>query len=430
MADSGFHIPSVTVSEVDGNPKRRPIQELVFSNGTVTITGNKATIVTSGSTDIGTILASGTVGSILFIGAGPAIAQNNASLFWNDSTAILTTKALTLNATSGNILIVDTPTLVIDATNHRVGVGTVSPLTPLYLTGAHFITTADGQTQFSGAAFEYTTTDTSTTAFRYGYFTIAANLASNPASNKVMVGMFGSAITPTGLTTNLTNVSLRGLNSSATHNGTGTLKDAWGGNYGATNVSTGTITNLTGVRSVSGNANASGVITTFKAFEAAAFVNNGTMVNTYGFYCGIQTSGTQTNTPYAFYNADQDAVNYFAGATVPRVTDAGSVSSASYSLSVDSRYCNIIQLIHTGSSTTITIADDSGVVSPKPYNGQPLTFKIKCTNSQTFSWNARYVGGDVALPTSHTGGSLWRYYSFLYDTGAAKWHYTGTSGGF
>lgn len=47
-ADTGFNIPNVLVSETDGNPRRRPIQELEFSTGTVTISGTKATVVTGG----------------------------------------------------------------------------------------------------------------------------------------------------------------------------------------------------------------------------------------------------------------------------------------------------------------------------------------------------------------------------------------------
>lgn len=48
LADTGFNIPNVLVSETDGDPRRRPIQELEFSNGTVTVTGTKAAITNSG----------------------------------------------------------------------------------------------------------------------------------------------------------------------------------------------------------------------------------------------------------------------------------------------------------------------------------------------------------------------------------------------
>lgn len=47
-ADTGFKPPSLTISEVDGNPKRREIQELVMPNGSVSVSGSKATITLSG----------------------------------------------------------------------------------------------------------------------------------------------------------------------------------------------------------------------------------------------------------------------------------------------------------------------------------------------------------------------------------------------
>ena len=47
------------------------------------ITG--AEMTSSVSLDIGGSVASGTVGSILFIGTGPVLAQDNANFFWDDS---------------------------------------------------------------------------------------------------------------------------------------------------------------------------------------------------------------------------------------------------------------------------------------------------------------------------------------------------------
>lgn len=50
------------------------------------------------------------------------------------------TGAQTISASSGNVLVVDTTTLVADATNHRVGIGTASPLATLDL---HLATNAN-----------------------------------------------------------------------------------------------------------------------------------------------------------------------------------------------------------------------------------------------------------------------------------------------
>ena len=49
--------------------------------------------------------------------------------------------------------------------------------------------------------------------------------------------------------------------------------------------------------------------------NAAVTSNSGTITNTYGYYCGDITAGTQTNTPYSFYALDSGAYNYFAGKT-------------------------------------------------------------------------------------------------------------------
>lgn len=44
-----------------------------------------------------------------------------------------TRTSLTITGTSGNTLVIDTTTLVVDATNHRVGIGIAAPVTPLHV---------------------------------------------------------------------------------------------------------------------------------------------------------------------------------------------------------------------------------------------------------------------------------------------------------
>lgn len=83
MADSGFNLPQVTVSEVDGTPRRYAIQELEFQNGSVTVSGNKATI--NGSIAIGGAISGGTTGSVLFINPTNTLAQDNANFFYDDT---------------------------------------------------------------------------------------------------------------------------------------------------------------------------------------------------------------------------------------------------------------------------------------------------------------------------------------------------------
>lgn len=83
MGDSGFNLPQVTVSEVDGTPRRYAIQELEFPNGSITVSGNKATI--NGATAIGGAVSGGTAGSVLFINPTNILAQDNSNFFYDDT---------------------------------------------------------------------------------------------------------------------------------------------------------------------------------------------------------------------------------------------------------------------------------------------------------------------------------------------------------
>jgi len=50
-------------------------------------------------------------------------------------------------------------------------------------------------------------------------------------------------------------------------------------------------------------------------YRAEVASNLGTITNTYGYFVGDITAGTQVNTPYSFYAIDPNAFNYFAGST-------------------------------------------------------------------------------------------------------------------
>lgn len=78
---------------------------------------------------------------------------------------------------------------------------------------------------------------------------------------------------------------------------------------------------------------------------------------------------------------------------------------------------------NTQSTGTLTINDDAGT----PTNCQAWGLKMKSTNVQTFSWNAKFVGGTTALPTVTTGSSQIDYFTFIYDTVDTKWHFTGSA---
>jgi phage terminase large subunit-like protein len=238
--------------------------------------------------------------------------------------------------------------------------------------------------------------------------------------------MFNNTLVPASNSVALSNLTIRALNSSGTFYGTGSIKELTGGNYITSNLSTGTVTSGIAMRAQIQNLNAGSVMTNAYAFRAGDIQNSGTIVNTYGVYCGIQKAGTQTNVPYAFYNEDPDSINYFAGATKRRVTSAADATS----ITPDTRYCDITYQPNTQAVGTLTINADTGVVSVQPFNGQAWMLKIKSTNIQTFAWNAMYVGGSAPLPTTTTGASKIDYYSFVYDAVNSKWHFTGNALGY
>lgn len=67
---------------------------------------------------------------------------------------------------------------------------------------------------------------------------------------------------------------------------------------------------------------------------------------------------------------------------------------------------------------TLTINAPTGT----PVNGQKLIFRMRSTNVQTFSWNSAFQGSsDLALPVASSGGGLYDYVGFMYNSTAAKW---------
>lgn len=102
MTDANGYVivAAQTYSAPDG--PRRP-----FGNALVRTDANGYLIVTNPTglgAAIGSSVNSGTTGSVLFVGSGPVLAQDNANLFWNDSTDTLRTRTggITLDVASGN----------------------------------------------------------------------------------------------------------------------------------------------------------------------------------------------------------------------------------------------------------------------------------------------------------------------------------------
>lgn len=70
-----------------------------------------------------------------------------------------------------------------------------------------------------------------------------------------------------------------------------------------------------------------------------------------------------------------------------------------------------------------TIAAPSGT----PHDGQKMVIRIKDNgSSQTLSWNAVYINGGAALPTSTTAGK-WHHIGLIYNTNNSSWMCVGVS---
>jgi hypothetical protein len=76
-----------------------------------------------------------------------------------------------------------------------------------------------------------------------------------------------------------------------------------------------------------------------------------------------------------------------------------------------------VKQINTQGSGTLTIDAPTGT----PTDGQGLIYKIKCANSQTYSFDGIFKGGATALPSGHSGASKYDYLGFLYNSDSSTW---------
>lgn len=71
--------------ETDGLPSILCPGRVKVSAGSLTDNGDGTVTLSTGAPSIGGTITGGTTGSVLFVGAGPVIQQDNAGLFWNDT---------------------------------------------------------------------------------------------------------------------------------------------------------------------------------------------------------------------------------------------------------------------------------------------------------------------------------------------------------
>jgi len=98
----------------------------------------------------------------------------------------------------------------------------------------------------------------------------------------------------------------------------------------------------------------------------------------------------------------------------PRVT----VITDATSITVNADTTDIATQANTQAAGTLTINAPTGT----PTGGQKFIIRIRSTNVQTFSWNAVFQGStDIGLPTASSGGGLYDYVGFIYNSTSAKW---------
>jgi hypothetical protein len=119
-------------------------------------------------------------------------------------------------------------------------------------------------------------------------------------------------------------------------------------------------------------------------------------------------------------NTSGNDVTVTVGNRVITITDG-------YSITIDSNITDIAYQLNTQVTNILTIAAPTGT----PINGQKLILKVKCTNTQTFSWNQIFTGSvDQSLPIATSGNSKYDYMGFIYDSDAIKWQLVARNFGF
>jgi hypothetical protein len=88
------------------------------------------------------------------------------------------------------------------------------------------------------------------------------------------------------------------------------------------------------------------------------------------------------------------------------------------SITVNADTTDIATQANTQSAGTLTINAPTGT----PINGQKFILRLSSTAVQTFSWDAVFQGStDIGLPVASSGGGLYDYVGFIYNSTSTKW---------
>ncbi|KND48325.1 MAG: hypothetical protein AB198_01235, partial [Parcubacteria bacterium C7867-003] len=219
--------------------------------------------------------------------------------------------------------------------NGRVSMGTTTSVGRLLISGTNInssYTDGMGSSRNINFGTDFTVTDSAfTNPIQSNSFITNVEFSSDPGVKAVNGGLF--TVQTLSTSTALGSMTFRALQPTFTHNGSGALGTALANSGVTTNASTsimalgigaqgsiinsftGTITEAVGVRALTTNSNASGILTSSYGFKVNDISNAGTIGNMYGVHVGDLTTGTQTNTPFSFYASDGASFNYFAGST-------------------------------------------------------------------------------------------------------------------
>jgi hypothetical protein len=88
------------------------------------------------------------------------------------------------------------------------------------------------------------------------------------------------------------------------------------------------------------------------------------------------------------------------------------------SITVNADTTDVATQANTQAVGTLTVNAPTGTI----VNGQKFILRLQSTNVQTFAWNAVFAGStDIVLPTVSSGGGLYDYVGFIYNSTASKW---------
>lgn len=163
---------------------------------------------------------------------------------------------------------------------------------------------------------------------------------------------------------------------------------------------------------------------TAKPFRNVYLYGTGTFGSTY-----IKLDGAPSSTRTVTFPDATDTVAEVTTTqtlTNKRVTPRVITAADATSISPNTDNADVTIQANTQAGGTLTLNADSGT----PTDGQSWILRVKTTNSQTWSFNAQYVGStDQALPTT-TSTAQYDYLGWRWNAAASKWQLVAVNKGF